>query len=188
VDDFIIYTHKWLSTLRRYLLPLSSGQQKGAAGCLLTVTTYEISPFQKLQSDKLPFLWSFSNLNLPILCCAFPYSWVIFDVLCVLKVGCNTNFSRWFFIIHGNVSCFKDIADGCHRTRDIWTRTVARKSQNLSGDKQVDAVQLRVGRNNSCYETLKNFPFVGIEMHTMGLYSSFTWISTKGFVFSLITA
>jgi hypothetical protein len=28
----------------------------GAAGCLRTVTTYEISPFQKLQDDKLPFL------------------------------------------------------------------------------------------------------------------------------------
>ena len=113
-----------------------------------------------LQADKLPFLWSFWNLKLPILYWAFPYVWGIFDVLCVLKVGCNTNFSGWFFIIHGNFSCFNDIADGCHRTRDIWTQTVARKSQNLSGDTHVYAVQLRVGRNNSCYKTLKNIPFV----------------------------
>jgi hypothetical protein len=55
-----------------------------------------------------------------------------------------------------NVSYFKDIADGRHRTRDISTRTVARKLQTLSGDTQVDAVQLRVSRNDSCYKLKKH--------------------------------
>jgi hypothetical protein len=123
--------------------------RRGAAVCLRRVTTYEISPFQKLQDDKLPFLWSISNLKIPIYCWAFPDVWSIFCVPCVLKVGCNTNFRRWFFIILGTFSCFIDIADGYYRTRDIWTRTVGRKFQNLSGDTEVGAVQIRIRGNNS---------------------------------------
>jgi len=67
----------------------------------------------------------------------------------------------------GNFPYFKDAADGCHRTRDIGTRTVARKSQNLRGDAQMDAVQPCIGRNNSC-KNFKNIPFIGI--HTTYLF------------------
>jgi hypothetical protein len=100
------------------------------------------------------FVWSLSNLILFILLCrAFPDVWSIYGVPCVLKLGCNTNFGRWFIITLWNFTCFKNIADGYHRTRDIWTRNVARKSQNVSSDTQMDAVQLRIGSIKSCYKT-----------------------------------